>query len=137
MQDSRTSAFTGGLSVIDGRGTLRRRSSHQSSSWKRERGVRRASERYFALFRGTNIWGDDEGLVSNELSVDTSVLFGMLLTFCQNGEEIMYTGHNDCAGGDVNGDNLYEYNGHTERTIASTAGTSSILQGGSGEEMAR
>jgi len=74
--------------------------------------------------------------VSNERSVGISVLFEMQSTFCQNGEEIMYTDRNDCAGGNVNDDNSCEQNGRTERTIASTAGTSSILQGGSGGEIA-
>ncbi len=54
------------------------------------------------------MWGEDEGLVSNERSVDISVLFKQLSPFCQNGEEIMFTDHNDCAGGNVNDDNSYE-----------------------------
>ncbi len=136
VQDSRTSAFMAGLSVLDGRGTRKRRSSHQSSSWKRERGVERAPERDFALFRGTNTWGEDDGLVSNERSVGMSVLIGILSMVCQNDEEIIYTDHSDCAGGNVNDDNSCKRIGFTERTMASTAGTSSILQGGSGEEIA-
>jgi hypothetical protein len=74
VQDSRTSAFTVGPPVLEGRATRKRRSSHQSSSWMRERGVVRALERYVPLFKATNIWAEDEGLASNARSVGKSVL---------------------------------------------------------------
>lgn len=46
VQDSRTSVSTAGPSALeDGRATRKLRSSHQSSSWKRVRGVLRALER--------------------------------------------------------------------------------------------
>ena len=68
-------------------------------------GRQRGSSRYS---EGQIYEGDDEGLASNERSVGISVLFGMLSTFCQNGEGIMYTDHSDCAGGNVSDDNLCE-----------------------------
>ena len=39
VQDNRTSEFTAGPPELEGRETRKRRSSHQSSSWNRERGV--------------------------------------------------------------------------------------------------
>jgi hypothetical protein len=66
-----------------------------------------------------------------------SVLVEMLSAVCPKDEGIICTGHNDCAGGRVSEDNSSERNGHTERTMASTAGTSAIAQGGSGEEVIR
>ena len=55
VQDSRTSAFTAGPPVSEGRETLNRRSSHQSSSWNRGRGVLSAPERWAALFNPTKM----------------------------------------------------------------------------------
>ena len=74
VQDSRTSAFTAESPVLEGRETRKRRSSHQSSSWKRERGVFSVLERYAALFSPTNIWAEDEGLARMPRRVGISVL---------------------------------------------------------------
>ncbi len=74
VQDKRTSVFTVGPPALEGRETCKRRSSHQSSSWNRERGVLSTPERYFALFSPTNIWAEDEGLARRARTVGTSVL---------------------------------------------------------------
>lgn len=74
VQDSRTSAFTAGPPALEGRETRRRRSSHQSSSWTRDRGVFSVLERYAALFSPTNIWAEDEGLARRARRVGISVL---------------------------------------------------------------
>lgn len=75
VQDSRTSVFTAGPPALDGRATRKRRSSHQSHSWNRGRGVLSAPERYPALFNATNIWAEDKGLARSAWSVGISVLF--------------------------------------------------------------
>ena len=74
VQDSRTSAFTAGPPALEGRETRKRRSSHQSSSWTRERGVFSVLERYAASFSPTNIWAEDEGLARRARRVGISVL---------------------------------------------------------------
>ena len=74
VQDSRTSASTAGPPTSEGRETRKRRSSHQSSSWNRERGVCNVLERYAALFSPTNICAEDEGLARMPRRVGISVL---------------------------------------------------------------